>query len=76
MGAVQCRGLCMSQYAIVGTRSGRGGHPYAYSTGIKRCTCCSVWIRWDGLRCPCCSHLLRTGSRNARNRPREARRVA
>ena len=26
-----------------------------YSTGQKRCQICEIFIKWDGLWCPCCS---------------------
>ena len=31
-----------------------------YSSGQKRCTSCSIFIKWEGLFCPCCGYKLRT----------------
>lgn len=42
--------------------------PYKHSTyeHCKRCTKCSVWFMKDsvGLRCPCCSVILRVKKRS------------
>ena len=34
-----------------------------YEQGQKRCSECDIFIEWEGLRCPCCEHLLRTKPR-------------
>ena len=47
-----CKGICIHHKA-----SGR----YAY--GNKRCQHCNLFIKWEGLRCPCCRYQLRTGPR-------------
>jgi hypothetical protein len=47
-----CKGICTHHQA-----SGR----YAY--GHKRCQHCNIFIKWEGLRCPCCRYQLRTGPR-------------
>ena len=39
-----------------------------YEHGDKRCNMCCVFIKWDGVRCPCCDYVLRTTSKN-RARP-------
>lgn len=31
-----------------------------YDAGHKKCTICDIWIKFDGVNCPCCSSLLRT----------------
>ena len=36
----------------------------SYSLGFKHCTTCEVYIKWEGIRCPCCCFKLRTKSRN------------
>ena len=36
-----------------------------YNSGQKRCSSCVIYINWDGTRCPCCGHILRTKPRNS-----------
>ena len=38
-----------------------------YSTGQKRCQICEIFIKWDGLWCPCCSYMLRMRPRNLKS---------
>jgi predicted amidophosphoribosyltransferase len=47
-----CKGVCIRHKAL-----GR------YTDGHKRCKSCDVFIKWEGLRCPCCGYQLRTGPR-------------
>ncbi|MDQ3947928.1 MAG: hypothetical protein M3218_02245 [Thermoproteota archaeon] len=35
-----------------------------YASGQKRCQICEIFIKWDGLWCPCCGYRLRTKPRN------------
>ncbi|MFL6402302.1 MAG: hypothetical protein ACJ71M_02325, partial [Nitrososphaeraceae archaeon] len=35
-----------------------------YRTGHKRCKACDIFLKWDGLRCPCCGYKLRTTQTN------------
>jgi hypothetical protein len=37
-----------------------------YSTGQKRCQVCEIFLKWDGLWCPCCGYRLRTRPRNSK----------
>ncbi|MGB6590541.1 MAG: hypothetical protein WBE68_03440 [Candidatus Nitrosopolaris sp.] len=37
-----------------------------YSTGQKRCQVCEIFLKWDGLWCPCCGYRLRTSPRNSK----------
>jgi hypothetical protein len=46
------KGICMRHKA-----SGR------YANGHKRCNRCNLFIKWNGLRCSCCSNRLRIGPR-------------
>ena len=48
-----CKGICICHKA-----SSR------YATGQKRCQVCELFIKWDGLSCPCCGYKLRTRPRN------------
>ena len=55
-----CKGICIRHKAQKPVGSGR------YATGQKRCQICELFIRWDGLWCPCCGYRLRTRPRNLR----------
>ena len=48
-----CKGICIRHKV-----SGR------YIYGHKRCQKCEIFIKWDGLWCPCCGYRLRTKPRN------------
>jgi hypothetical protein len=50
-----CKGICI-RYKT----SGR------YATGNKRCHQCNLFIKWDGLLCPCCGYKLRIGPRHSK----------
>ncbi|HJT47066.1 MAG TPA: hypothetical protein VJ729_02700 [Nitrososphaeraceae archaeon] len=47
-----CKGICMRHKAS-----------FRYATGNKRCQICEIFIKWDGLWCPCCGYRLRNGPR-------------
>jgi hypothetical protein len=51
-----------------------------YSSGQRRCQICEIFIKWDGLWCPCCGYRLRTKPRNlkykAKLRERNNRNIA
>ena len=53
-----CKGICI--YHKAKKESIRG----YYVSGQKRCQICEIFIKWDGLWCPCCGSKLRTGPRN------------
>lgn len=53
-----CKGICSRHKAPKPVGDGR------YSTGQKRCQVCEIFLKWDGLWCPCCSYRLRTKPRN------------
>jgi hypothetical protein len=42
-----------------------------YASGQKRCQGCQIFIKWDGLWCPCCSYRLRTKPRNLKDKERQ-----
>jgi hypothetical protein len=50
-----CKGICIRHKA-----SGR------YANGHIRCQHCNIFIKYEGLRCPCCGYQLRTGPRHFR----------
>ena len=39
-----------------------------YSNNQKRCQICEIFIKWEGLWCPCCGYMLRTHPRNNKSR--------
>ena len=51
-----CKGICIRHKAL-----GR------YNSEHKRCQQCEIFIKWNGLRCPCCGYKLRTRPRNFSN---------
>jgi hypothetical protein len=53
-----CKGICVRHKAQKPVGSGR------YAMGQKRCQICELFIKWDGLWCPCCGYRLRTKPRN------------
>jgi hypothetical protein len=53
-----CKDICSRHKAPKPVGSGR------YSTGQKRCQVCEIFLKWDGLWCPCCGYRLRTRPRN------------
>ena len=69
-----CKGICIRHKAQKPVGSGR------YATGQKRCQICEIFIKWDGLWCPCCGYRLRTRPRNlkykAKLRARESIKTA
>ena len=50
-----CKGICMRHKV-----SGR------YVNGHKRCQHCNIFMKYDGLRCPCCAYKLRAAPRHFR----------
>jgi len=53
-----CKGICIRHKAQKPVHLGR------YAMGQKRCQICELFIKWDGLWCPCCGYRLRTKPRN------------
>ena len=53
-----CKGICIRHKAQKPVGSGR------YASGQKRCQICEIFIKWDGLWCPCCGYRLRKKPRN------------
>ncbi len=72
---LSCKGRCTDGSYKTAPLHGRPpSHPPRGSYGeYKRCRHCHVWIAWDGLRCPCCSHKLSTAPRRAMLAARERR---
>jgi len=59
-----CRGICDKHKAI----SGHKTNNERYRIGQKYCSQCEIFTKWDGLRCPCCSFMLRTKPRNQKSK--------
>jgi len=57
-----CIGIC-TKYKATGFK----GH-HRYETGQKRCPECEIFMVWEGIRCPCCSVLLRCTPRGNKSR--------
>ncbi len=53
-----CKGICTRHKAQKPVGAGR------YASGQKRCQICEIFIKWEGLWCPCCGYRLRTKPRN------------
>ena len=52
---MSCRDLCLR--IVADNRWHRGFSPYA--SGLKYCRHCEVWLKVDGIKCPCCRKRLR-----------------
>jgi hypothetical protein len=57
-----CKGICMRHKAQKPVGMGR------YAAGQRRCQICQMFIRWEGLWCPCCGYRLRSKPRNLKYR--------
>ena len=66
---VHCNGSC-KEYLAKGN-SLEGGR---YEQGQKRCPQCEVFIKWEGLWCPCCGRLLRTKPRAKKSKIKNKKR--
>lgn len=53
-----CKGVCIRHKATKPKGMGR------YASGQRRCQICEIYIKWEGLWCPCCGYRLRTKPRN------------
>jgi hypothetical protein len=56
-----CKGICIRHRAEKPL-----GHFGRYAAGQKRCQICAIYMRWDGIWCPCCGCRVRTRSRNSK----------
>lgn len=67
---MNCNGICKKYKAKGSPAQGR------YSSGQKRCQNCVIYIKWDGLFCPCCKIRLRTKPRNSNYKAKHHQRIA
>ncbi|KAG2478428.1 MAG: hypothetical protein NPMRTH1_520002 [Nitrosopumilales archaeon] len=56
-----CKGIC-HRYKALKPLHGK----IRYAQGQKRCIRCDVYIKWDGLFCPCCGSRLRVAPRHTK----------
>jgi hypothetical protein len=59
-----CKGICIKHKASKPSVVGLG----RYSTGQKRCRICDIFVKWEGIWCLCCGHMLRTRPHNCKYR--------
>ena len=52
-----CNNICERYKASKPVGIGR------YASGQRRCQICQIFIKWEGLWCPCCGYRLRTRPR-------------
>jgi hypothetical protein len=48
-----CKSICLN-LDVAKASHGR------YAKGWKRCSICDIYLKWEGLYCPCCGFKLRT----------------
>ena len=58
-----CKNICKKYMA-----SKPSNKQSRYAEGQKRCSVCEIYIKWDGLCCPCCGYKLRFRPINTRLR--------
>ncbi len=64
-----CQGICVRYKAQKPVGTGR------YASGQRRCQICEIFIKWEGLWCPCCGYRLRTKPRNLKYKAKLRARV-
>ena len=64
-----CNGICTRYKAQKPVGTGR------YASGQRRCQICEIFIKWEGLWCPCCGYRLRTKPRNLKYKAKLRARV-
>ena len=64
-----CKGICSRYKAQKPVGTGR------YASGQRRCQICEIFIKWEGLWCPCCGYRLRTKPRNLKYKAKLRERI-
>ena len=59
---LSCKGQCQLKYTTKKTIAN------AKENGYKRCSKCLVFIKYEGVYCPCCGVRLKTSPRNNKSR--------
>lgn len=57
---LNCKGLCKTKY-----KESMGEFSLKYN-GQKRCGICDVYLKWSGIKCPCCKSVLHVRPRHSR----------
>jgi len=57
-----CTGKCKQYKALKPRQIGR------YASGQKRCNFCEIFVKFDGLKCPCCNKQLRSLPRSRKDK--------
>jgi hypothetical protein len=57
-----CKGVCHKYRAVWISQTLR------YASGHKRCLGCDLYLKWDGLHCPCCGKKLRCKPRTGKSK--------
>lgn len=57
-----CNGIC-PRYKV--TKPKNGGR---YAANQKRCKICEIFIKYEGVRCPCCGYKLRIKARYSKSK--------
>jgi hypothetical protein len=66
---MSCKNICIEYKAK------KSYHATYYENGVRRCTECEVFIRWNKIRCPCCGTCLRIRTHDAKLRRRLLRKT-
>jgi rRNA maturation endonuclease Nob1 len=61
---MSCKNICVEYKAK------KSYHTTYYGDGVRRCTECEVFIRWNKTRCPCCGTSLRLKTHDSKLRRR------
>ena len=64
-----CKGICSRYKTQKPVGTGR------YASGQRRCQICEIFIKWEGLWCPCCGYRLRTKPRNLKYKAKLRERI-
>ncbi len=62
---MSCPGICEKYRAC------RTGLISGFTHGSKRCRRCDIFIKFDGMFCPCCSYKLKTKPRKKPEKNKE-----
>ena len=57
-----CKGICVSHKAK------KKAGDLRYVIGHKFCIDCQIFMKWEGIYCPCCGIKLRTKPRRSRSK--------
>jgi hypothetical protein len=61
---MSCKGICIRHKASKPSAAVLG----RYTMGQKRCSTCDIFVKWEGVQCVCCGHMLRTRPHSSKYR--------